>query len=38
LGFAVRDQDRFGMLDLETVADLVDFVDDQISSQTEVAR
>ena len=38
LGFAVRDQDRSGMLDVETVADLIDFVRGQISRQTEVAR
>jgi len=38
LDFAVSDQDRFEMLDLETVEDLIDFVRGQISPQTEVAR
>jgi acyl carrier protein len=38
LGFAVRDQDRSGMLDIETVEDLIDFVRGQISRQTEVSR
>jgi len=38
LGFAVRDEDRFGMLDVETVAELTEFVTAQIAARAEASR